>query len=618
MVEVLIKQSLGGRYKITQLLGQSLFSDTYLAKDRQLPNSPMCVVKCLKAPPHDRFDWTRARALFNAEAEALYRLGPHSSQIPRLLAHFEENQQFYLVHEYVEGQDLSRELILGQPMPEDRVAKLMEDLLEVLAVIHAQGVIHRDIKPQNLIRRAKDGKIVLIDFGAVKQLSLQPVHHQTTESILIGTPGYMASEQRAGKPRYCSDIYSVGMIAIQALTGLNPKEIGEDVQGELCWRQIAHVSPRLAEILTKMVRAHWRDRYSTVAQVLADLKRLKKRPSSPIVPALILITTLALSGVIARHINQIKTILAQPPTPARVQASQNLISIRTIKQSNAVLTLAMHPQRAIVASGGEDKMIQLWDMQGNRLTTLMGHLKDITALHFTPDGETLVSASADATAKIWNLQSGTLHHTLVGHEGRINSTYVSPNGQLTVTGGSDRLIKVWDIASGSELQSLSGHTSAINQLEMTQDGKYIISASEDKTLKIWNLATGENIQTLTGHASGVKAVVANPKNQILASGADDGILVWNLASGQRLRTLASESKDARSLAFSSDGQYLLSSHTDGSLKLWNWQTGRLIETVRGHSDSVGAIAICPEPWQGQRILVTGGLDHRLGIWKLHL
>ncbi len=621
MVEVLTKQALGGRYKVTEILGTSIFSDTYLAKDQQLPNRPFCVVKCLKAPTSEHFNWHHARELFNAEAQALYRLSPLSSQIPRLLAHFEENHQFYLVHNYVEGHDLSQELITGQPLPEAQVIALMQDILSVLAIVHAQGVIHRDIKPHNLIRRAKDGKIALIDFGAVKELSNQAhLEGQTTESILIGTPGYMAGEQRAGKPRYCSDIYSVGMLAIQAITGLNPKEIGEDIQGELCWRQVAKISPRLATILTQMVRSHWRDRYQSVQEVLTDLEQLqkKRRPRKiwgiPQTVALVAILALGFTGV--RQKDQIQDHLKMllMPVAATPLAKGDIAPVRTINQSSSILALAMHPKGKVVVSGGQNKVIQLWDMKsGVALTALTGHLQEITSLHFTPDGETLVSASADSTVKVWNLQSGTLRHTLMGHTGRVNSVHVTPDGKLTVSGGSDRLIKVWDLQTGSELQTLSGHTNAVNQIEITTDGRFIVSASEDKTVKIWDLPTGKLLQTLSGHESGVKVVNVSPNNQILASGADDQIMIWNVATGQRLRTLP-QSKSTRSLTFSKDGKYLLSAHADGTIKLWDWQKGTLLKTVRVHSDSVGAIVICPN----NRTLVTGSMDHRIEIWKMNL
>lgn len=211
---------LGGRYQIISYLGGGGFGQTYLAQDTHLPSHPTCVVKHLKPKLLDPLSLETAKRLFETEAQVLYRLSDYS-QIPRLLAHFEEGQEFYLVQEYVDGNNLSMELIPGLRLPEQQVIPLLQDILELLVFIHQQNVIHRDLKPSNLIRRRRDQRIVLIDFGAVKQLSSQIIQVQghTTRTIAIGSPGYMPSEQMAGRPKFCSDLYAVGMIGIQALTG---------------------------------------------------------------------------------------------------------------------------------------------------------------------------------------------------------------------------------------------------------------------------------------------------------------------------------------------------------------------------------------------------------------
>lgn len=628
MVELLTKKVVGGRYTIKRRLGNGAFSDTYLARDEQIPDKPVCVVKCLKAPVTERFDWARARHFFNIEAQALCRLSRHTSRVPRLLAHFEENQQFYLVQEYIEGQDLSCELVLGRQQDEQKVLDLVLDILNILQVVHEQGVIHRDIKPHNLIRR-EDGKIVLIDFGAVKQLSTHVVQPdgQTTESILIGTPGYMAGEQRAGKPRYCSDIYSVGIIAIQALTGLNPKEIGEDADGELTWRELAHVSPRFATILTKMVRSHWRDRYQTIEEVVNELEKLKRNQQkgwSQGIPKGVS-RSLKVAGVVAasllmaggvRYLWQSQGFFTFAPAVVSPFSEGDIVPLRTLDtQSGSVFALAMHPKGRVVVSGGQDEVIQLWDMQsGILLTSLTGHLQAITALQLTPEGETLVSGSADKTVKIWNLESGSLRYTLTGHEGRINSVHVSPDGSLAVSGSNDRTLKVWDLRTGREVRTLTGHTGAVNQVKVSADARFIISASSDGTIKVWDLPTGKLLQTMTGHENGVQVIAVSRDSQTLVSGGDDKIIVWNMTTGKKLQAFSQSSQSTRSLTFSRDGRYLMSAHQDGTIKLWNWRTGRLLETVRGHSDSVGEIVICPN----NRTLVSGSLDHHLGVWQLRL
>lgn len=269
---------LGGRYKIIGELGAGGFGKTFLAQDTHLPGHPQCVIKQFKPQTNDEKSLVMASRLFDTEAQVLYQLGNHD-QIPRLLAHFEENQEFYLAQELIEGEPLSKELAGNQPWSEVQVLALLQDILQVLAFVHEQQVIHRDIKPANLIRRKQDGKIVLIDFGAVKQVSAQLVNPDagpTNLTISIGTQGYMPNEQLAGSPRYSSDIYAVGMLCIQALTGIHPTRLKEDPEtGEIEWRDRAPlVSPEFADLLERMVRYDFRDRYPTATEALSALQSL--------------------------------------------------------------------------------------------------------------------------------------------------------------------------------------------------------------------------------------------------------------------------------------------------------------------------------------------------------
>jgi serine/threonine-protein kinase len=270
---------LRNRYHVIKPLSSGGFGETFLAEDWDLPAHPICVVKRFQPQSNNAFVLQQGKRLFNQEAEILHRLGNHD-QIPRLLAHFEENGEFYLVEEFVEGEVLSKELISGSRLAENEVIKLLRDVFEVLAFVHSQGAIHRDIKPANLIRRKSDGKIVLIDFGAVKEIGVLTVsnHGQVMSTIMIGTPGYMPDEQANGKPRFSSDVYGVGVIAIQALTGLNPDPsfggLPEDSQGEISWRNLVAVSGGLADVIDKMVRKDYRQRYVSAVEVLPVLDGL--------------------------------------------------------------------------------------------------------------------------------------------------------------------------------------------------------------------------------------------------------------------------------------------------------------------------------------------------------
>ncbi|MFN6502236.1 MAG: protein kinase domain-containing protein [Nostoc sp. DedQUE01] len=272
----MLGQLLDGRYQVLQVLGGGGFGQTYIAQDTHRPGLPKCVVKHLKPVTRSLEFLETARRLFTSEAETLEQLGTHD-QIPRLLAYFEHNQEFFLVQDFIEGHTLKAELPPNASWTEDRVIQLLQQILCILQFIHSHNVIHRDIKPDNIIRRQQDGKLVLIDFGAVKQMETQllTVSGHTRASIIIGTPGYMSTEQGQGKPRPNSDIYSLGIIAIQALTGLHPINFEEDPDtGEISWQHHAKVSYELASVLSKMVLHHFKQRYQSAAEVLRVLEHL--------------------------------------------------------------------------------------------------------------------------------------------------------------------------------------------------------------------------------------------------------------------------------------------------------------------------------------------------------
>ncbi len=289
----MIGQILDGRYQILEQLGKGGFGVTFTAIDTKRPGNPHCVVKQFKPMSTDPYNLEVGKRLFVREAEKLEKLGKHD-QIPHLLAYFEENQEFYLVQEYIEGHDLSRELLTGVQLSEAYVIKLLQDILEVLDFVHQQNLIHRDLKTSNIRRRQTDGKIVLIDFGAVKEVTTQLINPQGQVSFptRIGSPGYMPSEQERGDPQLSSDIYAVGIIAIQALTGINPDpRFGGGLPThpqtrEIVWRDAyggklrTHVSPKLANIIDKMVRYDYRQRYQSADEVLQALKTLSPKRRS--------------------------------------------------------------------------------------------------------------------------------------------------------------------------------------------------------------------------------------------------------------------------------------------------------------------------------------------------
>lgn len=287
------------RYQIIEELGRGGFGITYLARDTQLPDNPYRVIK--EITPSPRLSLNKNRERFEYEAKALYTLGSHS-QIPQLFARFEQNKHFYIVQEYIKGENLRDKFGKDYRLSSQQLIDFLLDILEVLKFVHRHGIIHRDLKPANIIQREEDSKLVLIDFGAVKEIATleYTATGEFKTTIPIGTPGYMPAEQLSCNPQYNSDLYALGIIAIRAITGLLPpssaynnSEVTNSMQidsqtGEVLWKNLLsqtnsiNINSRLEAILYKMVRYNFCDRYQQIEEVITDLQLLKT-PVKPIV-----------------------------------------------------------------------------------------------------------------------------------------------------------------------------------------------------------------------------------------------------------------------------------------------------------------------------------------------
>ncbi|OLP17211.1 hypothetical protein BST81_17850 [Leptolyngbya sp. 'hensonii'] len=278
--------TLKGRYEVIRQIGGGGFGQTFLAIDHDLPSQPIVVVKQLKPKQNNPANLEIARRLFDREACILDQLGQAHDQIPELLAYFEQNGEFYLVQDYIEGQTLEQELQAEQKMPQYRATELLHDILQVLAFVHDQGVIHRDIKPANLIRRRADQKIVLIDFGAVKEVRQQGDDNNKNDlTVSIESRGYTPPEQLEGHPNPSSDVYAVGMLIIQALTGLAPTQLPRDpIMRECSFSSLSQdfsINFGLLEILNKMIRRNDYQRYQNAREALEAVQRLMNESSYP-------------------------------------------------------------------------------------------------------------------------------------------------------------------------------------------------------------------------------------------------------------------------------------------------------------------------------------------------
>jgi serine/threonine protein kinase, bacterial len=280
-----MSQLLTHRYRILQTLGDGGFGKTFLAEDTHLPSSRRCVIKQLKPVTQNQQIYELVKARFQREAALLETLGEGNSQIPKLYAYFESEGLFYLVQEWIDGITLTQQVqSRSQPYPEADAKAFLQSLLSVLAYIHEKGIIHRDIKPDNVLLRHLSPQPVLIDFGAVKETVTTLTAGAPARSIVIGTPGYMPSEQGVGQPVFASDLYSLGLTTIYLLTGQSPLQFETDLQtGEIQWQSYApQIGAGFAAILSRAIQPHQRDRFATAAAMLAALEALSRAEAATV------------------------------------------------------------------------------------------------------------------------------------------------------------------------------------------------------------------------------------------------------------------------------------------------------------------------------------------------
>ncbi|BAY24095.1 serine/threonine protein kinase with WD-40 repeats [Calothrix sp. NIES-2100] len=593
---------LRSRYRVIKVLSdEGGFGRTYLAEDADKLNE-WCVVKQFAPKVQGTSALKKAVELFKEEAKQLQKLGEHP-QIPTLLAYFEQDNYLFLVQQYIEGQNLLQELRKGIIYDENKIIQLLLDLLPILKFIHERGVIHRDIKPQNIIRRQSDGRLVLIDFGSSKQLTAA-VHTQI--GTTIGSHGYTPMEQmQDGKAYPSSDLFSLGATCFHLLTKIRPSQLlmqkGYDWVNS--WQQYLHHENRhkvpldvnLDRILNKLLTTDIDKRYQSAEEVIKDLTGERVLAAS--LPTLI-------SGT---------TITQKPHVKNLFLLGAGILLLLL----GGIWYLQSRPQPVIrLSNPSQPTNITENSDQPN---TLKGHSSDVNSVAFAADGITLASGSDDNTIKLWNLATKKEIQTLKGHSQWIWTVAFSPDGKTLASGSADKNIKLWNISTGEEILTLKGHKDGISSVAFSPDGKTLASSSLDKTIKLWNLSTGQIIRSLGGHNKAVSAIAFSPDGQTLASGSwDKKIKLWNVATGKEIRTFIGHSELILSVAFSPDGVTIASGSKDKTIKLWNLVTGETIRTLKGHTDKVNSVAYLPKVAASKKlnnlILVSGSSDNTIKLW----
>ena len=289
--------------------------------------------------------------------------------------------------------------------------------------------------------------------------------------------------------------------------------------------------------------------------------------------------------------------------------------VRTLEgHKGAVLCVALSGDGRLAVSASADKTLKVWDVETGRvLRTLEGHGGWVNGVALSGDGRRAVSASSDTTLKVWDLETGRELHILTGHGGWVNGVALSGDGRLAVSASADKTLKVWDVETGRVLRTLEGHGGRVNGVALSGDGRRAVSASSDHTLKVWDVETGRELRTLEGHRDSVYGVALSWDGQRAVSASyDENLKVWDVETGREMRTLTGHNRGVRGVALSGDGRRAISASDDDTLKVWNVETGCVVRPLKGHDRRVYGVALSGD---GRRA-VSASEDRNLKVWDV--
>jgi WD40 repeat protein len=567
---------LQNRYQIVATLAKGGMGAIYRALDTHL-NVFVAVKEMIPKPGIDAKTLLQLQQQFQQEASILAHLD-HPNMV-EVTDFFNETGKAYLVMGFVLGESLDERIEREGALPEDEVLNWADQLLDALEYCHARGVVHRDIKPLNVILHP-DGHAVLVDFGLAKLWN--PSDPRTQTAIRgIGTPEYAPPEQYSDLPGHTdprSDLYSLGATLYHALTGKEPMTATDRIARPDQFTSARQVNPKVCAQVDAAVMQALELPLASRFQTATEMRE-------------------ALNGQAFARLERVRVRL-----------------LRTLAEhTEIVYEVAFSPDGTTLASASGDRTARLWRVSdGALLHTLKGHRGGVMSIAFSPDGATLASGADDNTVRLWNVADGKPLRTLAGHTDGVPAVAFSPDGAILVSGSHDNTLQLWEVDSGASLLTMMGHTDLVISVAFSPSGTTLASGGRDCTARLWRADDGKQTRILK-HADCVWSIAFSPDETLLASGtADAGVYLWRANNRKPLLELRGHTDNVVSVVFSPDGTMLASGSYDKTVRLWRVCDGKLLRVVKGHTGGIKFVTFSPDG----SIMATASFDDTVRLWEI--